>query len=417
MLNRLKYSSLITGNSIAGIHIDIDSDDRCLAQLVLLRKNRSKLLVDKKKDKISDLESLVKSLSKNTPVSLSIDGKGIIYKKVSLTGDEDELSLLHKLMPNAGTDDFFVQRHMITENQGFVSAIRNETLENILKIFGRHKIFVTRFTAGPFDLNHIAGLLKDNPKEIHCENKIYLLENGSLSGCSTNGGDHFPKLFRAGDEEILESYIVAFAGAVAYFANPDPGLPEQIIAAKEEFCYKRLFLVTRWAMAVFLFLLLFSNYMLFEKYDKKNGELTFKVSQNKGLLNKLDTLAADLKMKEDFIARNDFLKSNSQSYYADRIAGTVPNAIILTTMDMQPLEKKLKDGDRPEFTRHIIRISGMSKNSVAFNEWIKDLNSCDWLKEVEVVNYAQEDEFSAGIFEVYISTGISTDQITENNVR
>lgn len=403
MLDRLKNISFIKGNSSTGVHIIINPDGLFELKYVLLKKKKTKINIEKKSDKFKDLLSLIENIPASSPISISIDGKGIIHKKISCSESDTNKDLLNKIMPNASIDDFFITTIPIDENNCFASIIRNEVLNEILDVFKEKKRFVIDINLGPYTINTILEFLNEKREKISAGNYQLKIKNNTIVDYIKEEKQGFPNLYRLGDEDIYEDYIEAFSNAFGYFiSNSDETSPEIIEHQKNEFLYRQLFVIAGWSIMILLFSILLVNYLFFDHYNKKQNRLSIRVEQNKNLLNRLDTLSKELMMKEDFIAKSDFLSSTKQSYYADRLANTVPKYILLEKMDLQPLIKKMKNGTEPLFQKNAIIISGLSNNSSVFNNWIKDLNKEEWISELEVLNYSQEDERSSGNFEVEI---------------
>ena len=71
--------------------------------------------------------------------------------------------------------------------------------------------------------------------------------------------------------------------------------------------------------------------------------------------------------------------------------------------EIEPLEKKMsKDEDGVHFQDKTINILGLSKRSTHLNDWIVTLEKYDWIDEILVVNYTQDNEINAGEFNLEV---------------
>ena len=124
---------------------------------------------------------------------------------------------------------------------------------------------------------------------------------------------------------------------------------------------------------------------------------------NEGDLQTIKTLESEVESKRKFMEETGILDPSRTSYLADRIAETVPSAIQLTGMFINPLQKKMsKDEDGVNFDENIININGLSKRSTYLNDWIVTLEKYDWIGEILVVNYTQDNEINAGEFNLEV---------------
>ena len=142
--------------------------------------------------------------------------------------------------------------------------------------------------------------------------------------------------------------------------------------------------------------------MFYSRYDKKINTLRFSYNQNKELIKKLDTLKSELKLKEQYFINSGFLDASKLSYYADRIAYTVPKEIVLTQLNINPLEGKIKNNKPISFQNRKILILGTVTQSIILNNWVKQLKDTDWIKNVKIIHYNQESVEIPAEFELQI---------------
>ena len=70
---------------------------------------------------------------------------------------------------------------------------------------------------------------------------------------------------------------------------------------------------------------------------------------------------------------------------------------------MHPPEKKTKKDEPAIFLNKIIIVKGNCKKSTELNEWIRGIKKMDWVIEVSVLNYKQENIKDLGEFEIMIT--------------
>ena len=404
MINKLKNWKILKGNTAAGVHVVISGDSAMELSLVLLQKSKSSLNVKNSIKSVATFEELSKEIPKNTPVYLAVDGKGIMHKKVNISGDIDEKTALEHILPNASPDDFMVEVNPVSADKSFVSVARKENISNLVSEMVNAGINVQNVTLGSFTINNILAIIKNLPDEIIInENKIEIKEERIFSIEKSNENNNY-YTFKIGSENINQDVIVAFASAFSHFTEnqTDSSSIQLLQNRQEEYFFKKLFVVSGWAVLIFLFCILLVNFLMFDHYNNKSNDLSVNVNQNKDLLTRLDTLTSQLKQKETFIKKGGFLNPSRTSFYSDRLALLLYDETMLTRIEINPLQKKLKQGDEPLFSYDIIAVEGITTKSTVLNDWIHILKKENWINDVVLINYVNESGSSSAEFELEI---------------
>ena len=153
---------LLDSSSAAGVECillpDASPNDSSIGRgkivfnLLVFKKERSKVKTEVSHTGI-DFETIKKVLSAKIPVSLVINGKGIIHKKVSVSDKEDFPSLLHKVFPNANPSEFYVQNTPAdNSSNAFVSIIRKNIADDIIAQFSNSGFYIVSCLMGPFPI-------------------------------------------------------------------------------------------------------------------------------------------------------------------------------------------------------------------------------------------------------------------------
>jgi len=124
--------------------------------------------------------------------------------------------------------------------------------------------------------------------------------------------------------------------------------------------------------------------------------------QSKDRIAYLSSLDKDVAAKQSLLQQLGLLTPARTSFYSDAIAASVPKTIKLTSLELNPLKKKVKAGENPLFESGTIIIGGTSKKSTTLNDWIKLLKQMDWVNEVGVIDYQSTGSSASGEFELRI---------------
>lgn len=404
MINKLKNWKILRGNTVAGVQLNVLGDSAMELNLVVLQKNKSRLNVKDKLIAATSLEELSGAIPKNILVYVAIDGKGIIHKKVNISADIDEKTALSHILPNASIDDFIVEINPVSADKSYVSVARKENVVALLNDMVNAGINVQSLTLGCFSINKVIGFIKNLQSEISLQNYKLEIRDEKIFEIDKNEVENNYYTFKIGDDNIEQDILIPFSTAFGHFIGEtvkDYSIP-MLQNRQEEFFYKKLFVLSGWGILIFLFGILLINFILFDHYNSKNNELSLKVNQNKDLLARLDTLSSQLKQKETFIKKGGFLNPSRTSYYSDRLAYLLYDETMLTRIEINPLQKKLKQGDEPLFNYDIIAVEGITRKSTVLNDWIHLLKKEDWIGEVNLINYINESGSSSAEFEIEI---------------
>lgn len=404
MLEKIKNLNLFKCRSVAGVHISLLPDNKLDIDLTILKRKKTKLEIENTFSSLTSFEELFGNIPGSTPVCLNIDGKGIIHKKINVKDKNNDITILDQVLPNASLKDIWMQKTEIYEDLFYISVVRKEIINNIVTEFKTNGKYIVAFSLGPFILNNILGIINLSEKNIPVSDYEISIENNRIIDINKNTTNSSHQKHKIGDDELTSNMLIPFAAGFEYFiqTNIPPEEFDSISTSGEEFFYKKIFVTAGWSVLIFLFVLLLTNFLLFDKYNTEYNDLSYKISQNKDLLSRLDTLTKELELKEEFITKGGLLRSSRNSYYADRIAYMLPENIMLTKMDIQPLKKKIKESKEPEFLKNIIHVAGLTQKSTLLDEWIKKIRKEKWVDDINILNYLQDSDLKTGEFEIEI---------------
>lgn len=391
---------------IAGLEINYSPAGDMLFNLTILKRRADKLEIETIFTEIETWERAKKELPVSVPIALVITGKGILHKKVALSEKDDALASLHKILPNAKSEEFYVQSNPAESNQGFVSIIRRETADSLLKSITDDGYYPIDLTLGPLVLNAVLPLMKQDYETFEIGNYSFQAYDNTITGFELKEKDPYQRKITIADEEIKQLAAISFAAAfrALFFSETAPFIDvPKVDELKEESKQKHLFKVFGWGVLVFFLTTLLVNFLLFDHYNKKANELEGRYNQNKGLLDYISEMKVKLEEKQAFIEKSGLRNHSQASFYADRIALNLSDKIRLTEININPLEKKIKAEEPVLFLQKTIIVKGNCRKSTELNDWIGVLKENKWIASVSVINYKQEKASEPGEFEIKIS--------------
>jgi hypothetical protein len=400
----MNLETILHPSPVTGIEIILKGNDLRVFNVVILRKTGSRLAVEKKEAGIESMELLTACIDRKSPLILSITGKGIIHKKISISAEEHTTEvLLNKVLPGAAVKDFSVQAAQSGEEL-FVSVIRNSILENVLGELARNGISaVSECFLGPFALNNAIEQLSLSG-EFTVSDQCISIENNHITDVRLSAGSQAHEAV-TGIKDLPFPLFIAFSSACSYFISLQKGIEnsQALNILKDEFNAKRKFERTGFAALAILFLLLLVNYFVFSSYWKKNNELSVVYSLNETAVQQYDTLKKELAFKKKFLEDNGLLQHSRTSLYADELAKELPSSIRWSSLKINPL-KTLKNSEENAFTfeNRVIDITGKCEQSAELNLWMKRLKHYSWAKDVLLINYTQSQKNEPGVFQLRV---------------
>ena len=405
------FQNITRPNTVAGIEVLIKDAGKYEYNVVVLKKNKNQVQLLQSEQKVNDLEK-VKETIKNIPVCLAISGRGILHKKVK--NIPDNLSIhLQQVLPNAKPEAFFMQVQDFETKQSYTSVIRKDTIEAIIQQFSEKGMDVIDVGLGPFCLESIIPLLPLKVKHRpHLELGMYKLgiEEDQITEFTQNSGEKraIEERIKIGEENIpanlMVSFATAFSGLFSFketFKNFDPAA-----TIKEEWEQKSIFKVAGWSVLIFFLSILLANYLVFDYLTQQNNALASELNRNQGLLKKVTELREQIEEKEQFLKATGLSKPSQTSWYADQLAGTVPENIQLTGLTVHPVKEDVDPREkRVIFLIDEIEVRGVCKNSYHLNEWLKRLRTLAWIGSVEIDNYVKDPNDDLGHFDLKVVIG------------
>ncbi|MGQ0827049.1 MAG: hypothetical protein ACT4ON_01515 [Bacteroidota bacterium] len=402
--------NIVKSKSAAGLEVTILPDNSYELNLVILKKEKSTLVTEIQKEKVTSFEVAARIIG-TRPLIVIINGKGVIHKKIRIHENDTPTALLNKVLPNTNLDEFIIQETPIYSTEVFISIIRSKTLTEIVEELVKNKITsVAGCFLGPFVVNDILPLIgKDviNNENIIIGNYQLQIREQQITEI-TSAGLTGEKNILVGDTIVPQGLLVAFGGALTWFTGNENGTcnSDLIKVLKEEFRQKQKYELRGWTVMAAIFIVLMINYFIFNNYWSKNNEMSSQLVLMQSALQRYDTLKTEFTQKKEFLEQNGLLESSRTSYYADRLAIDLPASIQWTSVNIHPLKKK-KTGDESEtlqFENKMITISGNCQRSTELNNWMKEIKKENWVNDITLINYKQDNAKENGVFLIEIQS-------------
>jgi hypothetical protein len=398
MFNFLINTAIIKGQEAIGINYYLNGDNTTIFYLTFVSKKKDKLYLEKSLTIKNDFDQLKKEIPPNIPVILSIDGKGVLSKKIVRN---PELSIIGQVLPNVNENDFVQQMIEGVNDEVFVSLARKDALHNILREFENHGIHPISLNVSPFRVFPIFKIIQDVPKVLISERYHFIYDNKEAKLIEFTKSEKLDVIedYQIGEQIISSEYLLSYYLAITYFVPDGNELKDEIINTNfNDFFSKKIYKTCLWTSLLFVFFLLLINFLVLNKFSERKRGLEYKVSQNQELLSKLKNLKEELTWKEGFLAQAGAYSNTRLSVYSDQIAKTVPTEILLKRLEIHPLIVKIKNNNEIQLDGSKIEVEGETTNSAILYQWAHDLKDFNWVDDVVVVAYIKDENFNKGSF-------------------
>jgi len=409
MLNKIRFDNILKSKSSAGLEVILLPDGSYQLHLIILKKQQSTLVIEKQIAQLTSFSEVQQHIDLKAPLILIINGKGIVHRKLHRNENDTTATLLGKLLPNANIEEFALQETALLSDEVFVSVIRISVLNELIQELINHKI--TNLSAcflGPFVLTNLLPLLESNV----LDNGYFYTANFRLQiqqeqivmvEASTTAP---MEQYRIGNDLLSVELTIAFAGALSYFMgiHNDVANANLLDQLKEDFQQKQKFEFRGWALLISTFSILIINYLVFNNYWTNNKEMNAQLELTQVASQRYDKLKSDYDQKRLFLEQNGMLENSRTSYYADRLAKELPATVQFTGLNIHPLKKKNPNEEDKGyfFETKLIQISGNCKRNTELNEWMKKMKKENWVQDLTLLNYRQDNKDENGIFLIEI---------------
>lgn len=353
----------------------------------------------------SDINDILGKIPDEATIGLIISGKGVLYRVVKSGADSPKEKLLSQILPDADVNDFHIQPCGI-EGKGetsIVSIARKEVVDNLIAKFSG-KGFISGISIGPFIFNTIIPLFEEHVQSISYKYIQIEITDDAITGFQTNGVEGTTVHINGQDikTDLLPSLALGFSllmGSPCNYAE----IPSIGQFATENRFREKSIKIIRYTIPI-TFLVLMASYILFDTYFGKVENIKADIAENEQQLKQLEELRESYASKNKFLEQSGLLGHTQTSKYLDLIAQKIPATIVLSEINVNPLQKSHSYNKEMTFKRNTIEISGTSIESYVFNTWIKELKESHLFKEVNILQYEYKEKEGRAYFKINIIT-------------
>ena len=385
--------SYLTKNAICGVECVFDDSGHSFNYAVLqIKKNKVEI---SQQGNTSDASEILKIAKKESaPITLAINGKGVIVKKI-IFSENDSLQLkdlLQQHLPAIPFNEFYVQFYKNAENSGNISVCRKEMVNEAVAKFTENKAEVVNVFIGPLICNALSSITSNYNR---LSTSIHQLEivNGFVESVQSNASSE-PVILEIDDVKVMPSQMVSFATGFSYLTQQTNFIsdnPELNILPKQHVDKIKIRLLL-FVLIAFLFVISGINSVLFFQKYENNSALEVELNLYESKNNQITELLDNYQKKKSLIEQAGIFDNKKMSVYADKIAASLPNDILLRELYFNPEEGETEEDSLTNFTENQLIIKGNCSKSLLLNDWINILKSQNFVKSVNLETFIYNSE-------------------------
>ncbi|MCK0159122.1 hypothetical protein [Allomuricauda sp. F6463D] len=379
MFKKVTYGA--KGNVYQGIEIFELAGSLYYELLKLERKKGELILIGALT--FNSLKELALQIDQKKPLLLHIYTTKVLNKQ--LYGDMPKLPehWVNQAFPNLNLEQFYYQI-LDDPKVGMVSITKKSAIDEHLSKLKEIGIVPSGISIGISGLSHCLSFLA-HP----IQGSNFIIDNKDSRQMELS--QHHPGLVMEINIQGLQlpsTHLLVFSQILGHIQGSVPysNLREVNTEMNNHFHNQRLYQKgLQWGLSIMLGILLV-NFLLFSHYRTKTmaSEEPKDPEQQARMAQKLQER---IYTKENKIKALLGSSRTRTTYYMDRIGEGLPESILLDVLVYQPLTRPVQPDKTIRTAGNQISISGQTNDKVAFAKWTAQLESMEWVRNLEIERY------------------------------
>jgi hypothetical protein len=385
--------SYLTKNAICGVECVFDESGHTFNYAVLqIKKNKVEISEQGTTVDASDILKIAKKQS--APITLTVSGKGVIVKKI-IFSENDSLQLkdlLQQHLPAIPFNEFYVQFYKNAENSGNISVCRKEQVNELMSQLTKDKTEVVNVFIGPLICNALSSITSNYNRLSTSVNQLELV-SGFVESVQANTGAE-PIVLEIEGLKVMSSQTLSFAAGFGYLTQQSNFISDnqELTILPKQHVEKIKTRLLLFVLIAFLFVVSAVNSVLFFQKFEQDSALEVELNLYESKNNQITALLDNYQKKKSLIEQAGIFDNKKMSVYADKIAASLPNDILLRELYFNPEEGETEEDSLTNFTENQLIIKGNCSKSLLLNDWINILKSQSFVKSVNLETFIYNSE-------------------------
>ncbi len=345
-------------------------------------------LIPFKQESFETLKDITAHIPKKQHIHLVVNNDQVLAKQVPT--HSESLHAVHQAFSSIKIVEFYYQVTTL-ESEQYVTICRKSYLDELVSTYEKLGYYVTGWSFGAQSIQTILPFLNKEESIVTSSQRIYTsLENR----VTIHNEDVAVSQYDLEDITIPSTQLLNL-GTLIWAVNPSANTSQNNFTERQKELnshYKnQRFLQIGLPVALGLLLLIFlGNFLVYNHYFSAVDSLSKLEAVNriqKDNLQEKEALTAQKQKRFE-----DVIKSSSSdvSRMADIMLSNMPEEILLTIWEYQPIARKIRQGKPINLTKDQIIITGIAQNNVSLTEWITYMEQLDFVAHVAINELSQE---------------------------
>ncbi|GGH16457.1 hypothetical protein FAZ19_05775 [Sphingobacterium alkalisoli] len=336
-----------------------------------------------------------------TPVSLYLEGKGILVKEIPRTADTkwDE-ELISQIFPHFSADKFYYSYLEGTE-YFWVAIAKRDRVDGILLQLEERQIAVVQLFIGPFVFDAIL-------KQVNTYNKHYLFaghaiqtdEEGVWNAYRYDIQQQAKFQLKVGnrpiDAQYIGSYAAAFNTLMHEFVSDRSLSIDRLTERFQEALAKIQFKNNGLLLLATTFILLVLSTVLYSYYYSENEVLSARTTQQASSQKDVEQLQQEIAQQDSVLKELGWNGGVSKTWLLDQLGVSLNEApyVSLTDIRINPQPERRRGAKvSTQDNRNKIVLKGKCATLDGLNQWVRKLNQEPWVDQVQITQFTESQVF------------------------
>jgi hypothetical protein len=380
--------SYVIKSEICGVEC-LREEDTNTFYYTFLQNKKNKIEITKRGTSSNSSEILSLTKKSSIPIVLAINGKGVISKKI-IFSENDSLQLQDLIKQHFSTilvHEFYVQFYQNSNNSGHLVICRKKQVDDIIQQFETKKLEVVNVFLGSLICNSISNLTATFNRIDTSINQLQLV-NGEVDTIQSYHNEERTNL-TIGDLNLTPNEIIAFSSGFSYLTQQRNYITENIeisqLSIKHSEKIKVKLLI--FSMVIFLFVICVANAFIFSQKFVEDNALEVQLNMYESKNSQITQLLENYQKKKSLIEQTGIFENKKLSVYADKIALSLPEDILLRDLYFNPQTEETEEDSLVSFNSNELIIKGNCTKSLLLNEWVNVLKSQSYVKSVNLESF------------------------------
>lgn len=349
---------------------------------------------------LEDMESYCLA-EPTAPVSLYLEGKGILVKEIPRTANATwNEELISQIFPHFSADKFYYSYLEGTE-YFWVAIAKRDRIDDILLQLEERQVPVVQLFIGPFVFGAIL-------KQVNTYNKHYLFaghsiqtdEDGVWNAYRYDVQQQAKFQLKVGNRPIEAQYIGSYAAAFNTLMHEfviDRSLSIDRLTHRFQEALGRIrFKNNGLLLLSTTFILLVLSTVLYSYYYSENEVLSARTTQQASSQKDAEQLQQEIAQQELILKDLGWNGGVSKSWLLDQLGISLNESpyISLTDIRINPLpERKRGTKESTQDNRNKIVLKGKCATLDGLNQWVRKLNQQQWVDQVQITQFTESQTF------------------------